>query len=157
MKNDKNSAVFKSVSLVTALSVLEKGLGFLYRIVLSRLIGAEGLGLYHVALSLFSLFLTLGTGGIPVTVSRFISKSKAEKNLKGEREAVSAGVCLCLFLTLPALCIFLPFANKIPFLFSDTRAVSVFRILLLGMSFLLFTPFCVEVFGAINTSSYPPF
>ena len=135
MKNDKNSAVFKSVSLVTALSVLEKGLGFLYRIVLSRLIGAEGLGLYHVALSLFSLFLTLGTGGIPVTVSRFISKSKAEKNLKGEREAVSAGVCLCLFLTLPALCIFLPFANKIPFLFSDTRAVSVFRILLLGLGF----------------------
>lgn len=75
-KHSKNAraaaktTVYTTASLVTALSVAERGLGFLYRIVLSRLIGAEGLGLYQVALSLFSVFLTLGTGGIPVTVSR---------------------------------------------------------------------------------------
>ena len=76
--------VFANASIVTFLSIAERGLGFLYRIVLSRLIGAEGLGLYQVALSLFSLFLTLGTGGIPISVSRMISKSKAENNPQGE-------------------------------------------------------------------------
>lgn len=133
--NKKQTALFSTVSLVTLLSVLERGLGFLYRIVLSRLIGAEGLGLYHVALSIFSLFLTIGTGGIPVTVSRFISKSKAENNLKGEREAVSAGIALCLFLTLPTVFLLFPLADKIPFLLPDKRAVSVFRILLVGLAF----------------------
>ena len=69
--------VIANASIVTGLSIAERSLGFLYRIVLSRLLGAEGLGLYQVALSLFGLFITIGTGGIPITVSRMISKAKA--------------------------------------------------------------------------------
>ena len=98
MKKDNltktSNTVFATASIVTALSVAERGLGFLYRIVLSRLIGAEGLGIYQVSLSLFALFLTLGTGGIPITVSRLISKSKAENDANGEHGAVSAGITL---------------------------------------------------------------
>ena len=77
--------IYTTASAVTALSIAERGLGFLYRIVLSRLLGAEGLGLYQVALSVFALFLTLGTGGIPITVSRMISKSKAENDKRAEK------------------------------------------------------------------------
>lgn len=128
------SKVYENTTIVTGLSVAERGLGFLYRIVLSRLIGAEGLGLYQVALSLFSLFLTVGTGGIPVTVSRMISKSKAEGDAQGERAAVCAGVCLSLALTLPFCLLFWAFGDKMPFLFSDARCLPVFRILLVGLS-----------------------
>ncbi len=127
--------IYTTATIVTALSVAERGLGFLYRIVLSRLIGAEGLGLYQVSLSAFSLFLTLGTGGIPITVSRMITKSKAENTTKGESGTVCAGACLSLLLTLPVcLCVFL-FGEKLSFLFSDARCVSVFKILLIGLIF----------------------
>ncbi len=129
------TTVYTTASLVTFLSVAERGLGFLYRIVLSRLIGAEGLGLYQVSLSLFSVFLTVGTGGIPITVSRLISKSKAEKDLRGESNAFSSGVMLSLLLTLPVLLVFLPFGERFTFLFSDVRAAEVFKILLLGLVF----------------------
>ncbi len=129
----KQNNILTTASFVTALSVAERGLGFLYRIVLSRLIGAEGLGLYQVALSLFAVFITLGTGGIPITVSRLISKSKAEKDLKGERGAVRSGLVLCLLFTLPVLLLLFPFAHRLTFLFSDTRCIPVFRILLLGL------------------------
>lgn len=133
-KKRKNSP-FGTASIVTALSVAERGLGFLYRIVLSRLIGAEGLGIYQVSLSLFSVFLTIGTGGIPISVSRLISKSKAENNLQGERSVTCAGFALTLLLTLP-VCIFLGlFAQYLPFLFSDERCIPVFKILLLGLCF----------------------
>ena len=135
MKSRKLSTVYTTASIVTALSIAERGLGFLYRIVLSRLIGAEGLGLYQVALSLFGLFLTIGTGGIPITVSRMISKSKAERRPTDERGAVSAGLCLCLALTLPACLFFGAFGKKLTFLFSDTRSIGVFQILLLGVCF----------------------
>lgn len=131
---EKKSTPFATASLVTALSVSERGLGFLYRIVLSRLLGAEGVGLYQVALSVFSVFLTVGTGGIPVTVSRLISKSKAENNPKGEARAVGAGVLLCLLLTLPAL-LLVVFPKTVAFLFSDERCVPVFRILMIGLLF----------------------
>lgn len=131
----KTTSVTATASVVTALSVAERGLGFLYRIVLSRLLGAEGLGLYQVSLSVFSVFLTIGTGGIPLCVSRLISKSKAENKPLGERQAVSSGLTLCLLLTLP-ICIFMGlFAQCFPFLFSDERCIVLFKLLLTGLAF----------------------
>ena len=136
MKNSRsNNSVAATASVVTALSTAERGLGFLYRIVLSRLIGAEGLGLYQVALSLFSLFLTIGTGGIPITVSRMISKSKAENRPQDKSGAVTAGIALSLLLTLPVCLLLLLFGEKLTFLFSDERGFPIFKILLLGLIF----------------------
>ena len=127
--------VFANASIVTGLSIAERGLGFLYRIVLSRLIGAEGLGLYQVSLSLFSLFLTLGTGGIPITVSRMISKAKAENNPLTESRVVGAGIVASLLLTLPICILFEILGNKIPFFGFENKTFRVFRILLVGLSF----------------------
>ena len=130
-----NNTVYKNATVVTGLSVAERSLGFLYRIVLSRLIGAEGLGLYQVALSVFSLFLTVGTGGIPITVSRMISKCNAENDPSSKRKVVSAGVVASLSLTLPVCLFFLLFGKAMNFLFSDTRSYEVFKILLIGLCF----------------------
>ncbi len=130
----KNS-VYQNASIVTGLSVAERCLGFLYRIVLSRFIGAEGLGLYQVSLSLFTLFLTFATGGIPVTVSKMIAKSRAEGNPDGEKSALSAGLFLSLAVALPlSLCLF-TFGNKLTFLFSSPQIYRVFRVLAVGLCF----------------------
>ena len=129
------SRVFTAATLVTGLSIAERVLGFLYRIVLSRLIGAEGLGLYQVALSFFSVFLTLGTGGIPLTVSRLITKSRAENAPKGVSGAFSAGALLSLALTLPVCLLFGVFGKHFSFLFADERCLPVFRVLLVGLIF----------------------
>ena len=134
MKHSKTT-FYTTTSIVTALSIAERGLGFLYRVVLSRLISAEGLGIYQVALSLFGLFLTIGTGGIPITVSRMISKSKAEHRPLDEGKAVSAGICLCLLLTLPICLLLGVFGKGFNFLFTDERSLTVFRILLIGLCF----------------------
>ncbi len=129
------TTVFATAGIVTALSIAERGLGFLYRIVLSRLLGAEGLGLYQVALSVFSVFLTIGTGGIPITVSRLIAKSKAENNPVNEKRAVGAGLFLSLALTLPVSLFLLIFPKTVGFLFADERGLKVFRILIIGLVF----------------------
>ena len=129
------SHILTAATLVTGLSIAERALGFLYRIVLSRLIGAEGLGIYQVALSLFSVFLTLGTGGIPLTVSRLITKSKTENNPKDASGALTAGVALSLSLTLPVCVLFGLFGEQFSFFFSDERCLPVFKILLVGLIF----------------------
>lgn len=125
--------LYKTTAVVTGLSVAERGLGFLYRVLLSRMIGAEGLGLYQVALSVFSVFLTVGTGGIPVTVSRLTTKYRAEGNAKRERGIAAAGISAALLLTLPVVLIFFLFGNAFTFLFADDRALSLFRVLLVGL------------------------
>ncbi len=131
MKN----TVFKNTSIVTGLSVAERALGFLYRIVLSRYVGAEGLGLYQVAHSILFLLMTLCTGGIPVTLSRMIAKNKAQKDDYGEQIALSAGLSLSLFLALPLCLLFGIFGGKMTFLFSDERSFEIFKILLVGLCF----------------------
>ncbi len=129
------NTVYKNASIVTGLSIAERALGFLYRIVLSRYIGAEGVGLYHVALSLLSLFSTLSTGGLPITISRMIAKSDAKGEGKEGSEVLSAGLVLGLALSLPLSLLLAIFSDKLPFLFSDERSIPVFQILLLGLSF----------------------
>ena len=133
--NSMKKTVYTNATIVTALSVATRGLGFLYRIVLSRFIGAEGLGLYQVAFSLFGLFATIGAGGIPITVSRMITKAKAQKDPYAEKQTVSAGLILCLLLSLPTAFLFGFLGHKFVFLFTDKRTFKVFQILIVGLVF----------------------
>ncbi len=130
-----NTTVYKNASIVTGISILERGLGFLYRIVLSRYIGAEGLGIYQVALSLFSLLQTLGTGGIPVTVSRMVAQSNAEGDKRSGNATLSAGLIGALLFSLPFCLLLWALGEKTSFLLSGGEGSSVLRILLLGLCF----------------------
>ena len=144
--------VYANTSIVTILSVAERGLGFLYRIVLSRLLGAEGLGIYQVALSLFAFFLTVGSGGIPITVSRIIAKNKAQNDFLGERSAVGAGVFASLLLTLP-VCAVLWISGKSSLSYFPTRvALPYSKFCCWGLLAPVFAPFFAGIFGGISTS-----
>ena len=74
--------IYQTAAYVTIFSVVEKFLGFLYRIVLSRTLGSEGVGLYQIALSVFAVLVTATSSGIPITVSRLITKHRAAKKQK---------------------------------------------------------------------------
>ena len=86
---------FKTVAIVTLFSFCEKLLGFLYRIFLSHTIGAEGIGIFQVALSVYGLILTATCSGTPVTVSRLMTKYKAENKPEKIKEG---GRINCIFL-----------------------------------------------------------
>ena len=65
--------LYRTAAVVTFFSAAEHCLGFLYRIILSRTIGSEGLGVYQAAYTVFAVFLTISASGLPVTLSRVIS------------------------------------------------------------------------------------
>ena len=67
----------KAVITLTAFTVAERMLGFLFKIYLSREIGAVGMGIYSVALSFFFVLLTLLTSGVPLVVSKLTAKDKS--------------------------------------------------------------------------------
>ncbi len=128
-----NTTVYKNASIVTGISVAERFLGFLYRIVLARYIGGEGMGIYQVALSLYFLLQTLGAGGLPVSVSRMVAGSKEKK--KTGSAILSAGLVCALSCALPLCLILLLFGGKMPFLFSGGEGFSVLKILLCSLCF----------------------
>ncbi len=129
MKNN----IYRSAAQVTAFSTVEKGLSFVYRIILTRIIGAEGIGIYQICLTVFSVFLTVASSGIPVTVSRLMAKSNAKNDISGKHAAVTAGVICTLAVTVPIALILFFGRNAFGFLFSDVRCVQIFVILLPGL------------------------
>ncbi len=126
---------YKTATLVTGLSLAERSLGFLYRMVLARMVGAEGLGTYQIALSVYAVFMTLCGGGIPVTVSRLISKNRAERNSDGEKKSLAAGFTFAFTLCIPVLLVFFLSGELFAFLFTDENGLDVFKILLVGLLF----------------------
>lgn len=133
--NKPQSNIYQTALMVTILSSIERFLGFLYRIILSRTIGGEGMGLYQIALSLFAVFVTAATSGIPITVSRLITKYKASGNRTGESAAATAGIITALTFALPIFFIGFFGRNLLSAVFADGRCINVFLILLPGLIF----------------------
>ena len=126
---------FKTVAVITVFSVCEKLLGFLYRIFLSRSVGAEGVGLYQVALSIFGLIFTVVSSGVPITVSRLMTKYRAEGRKDKERKVITAGLFITLSFSLPVAIAVFFFKDNLGFLFADERCADIFVVLTFGLTF----------------------
>lgn len=59
-------------------SVLAKVLGALYRVPLTNILGAEGMGMYQLVFPVFALFMVLSTAGIPTALSRMVAEKRSE-------------------------------------------------------------------------------
>ena len=125
--------IYKSAAIVTVFSTIEKMMSFFYRVVLSRIIGAEGIGIYQICLSVFAVFLTAASSGIPVTVSRLMAKNNAVNDIRGKHAAVTAGVVGTLIFTIPMAVLLFFSRNALGFLFSDDRCKDIFLLLLPGL------------------------
>lgn len=71
----------KSVIILLIGGLLTKLLGMLIKIIMSRLIGTEGLGLYMMVLPTFSLFIGIGQFGLPTALSKLVAE-KRKNNIK---------------------------------------------------------------------------
>ena len=67
-------SLFKTVFVITGFAVITRVLGFVFRIYLSRMLGAEMLGLYQVSLSVFMVLLTIVASGLPLVISKLSAK-----------------------------------------------------------------------------------
>lgn len=61
-------------------SILCKLIGAIFRIPLTQLLGSEGLGLYQLVYPIFALCLVAVSSGVPVAISKIISREKASGN-----------------------------------------------------------------------------
>ncbi len=127
--------IYRTAAYVTIFSVVEKACGFLYRIILSRTLGSEGMGIYQIALSVFAVLATAAASGIPLTVSRLITKYRAKNNAYAQRSVVSAALVCALVFSVPAFSLLYFGHEFFDFLFSDPRCMAVLLILLPSLVF----------------------
>ena len=72
-----------SVLFLTALGTLSQLLAFGYRVALSRMIGAEVMGLYQLIMPVYSVFLSLTAVGLTAAVSNLTPQYLALGNSRG--------------------------------------------------------------------------
>ncbi len=86
----------KGAAILIAASLVTRVLGFIYRIFLTRLIGAEGIGLFQMVFPLLTLALTIVTAGMGVAVAKIV----AETQILGDRKRLSQVMILATGITL---------------------------------------------------------
>jgi len=125
--------LFKTVMIITIFSCITRALGFMFRIYLSRELGAESLGIYQVALSIFGVLCTLIASGLPVILSREISKFNAQGEKKKSASAVGSGLLISIIIAVLSCAIVLIFPDIFNSIFTDESSLSILYLLLPGV------------------------
>ena len=93
----KPMSALKSTLLLTAVSLFGQGVGFVYRVFLSRMVGAEVMGLYQLVMPVFSVLMSLTAIGFTVACSNLSARYQALGNHAAAAQTVRS--CIAGFLT----------------------------------------------------------
>ncbi len=122
--------IIQGALLLSASNLLSRLLGFVYRITMTKAIGAEGMGLYQLIMPLYALSWTLTSAGLTTTLSHLTARELA-LGQKGNVKRIlhlSLLLSLCLSVLVAAGLFFLaPFLSVQ--LLQDARAVHPLQII----------------------------
>ncbi|HWR45990.1 polysaccharide biosynthesis protein [Sporomusa sp.] len=82
-KSNGTSNFLKGTLALTVAGVVVKVIGSLNWIILSRVLGGEGIGLYQMAFPIYLLALSLSSAGIPVAISIITAEKVALRDYRG--------------------------------------------------------------------------
>ncbi len=122
--------IFKAFATVTVISAITRGLSFVFKIYLSRKLGAEILGLYQICASVFMLFACICTSGLPVTLSRITAESDTVGDNKRQFGALTTCLLAGVLITLVMISAILIFPQILDLIFKDKRCRKLFLIML---------------------------
>jgi len=111
-------------------SSMTRLLSFLFKIYLSRKVGAEILGLIQMSISVFALFCTLSASGIPLILSRKTAELTALHKEKELHSVFTGALLLSLGVTVILITGAFLLKKQIEPLFSDKRCIPLFYIIL---------------------------
>ena len=87
---EKAKSMGRSAIMLTAIGIIAKLIGALYRVPLTNIVGAEGMGLYQMVFPLYTVLLAFCGGGITSATSRVVAKYTALGDDRSARRAFRA-------------------------------------------------------------------
>jgi len=104
MRHLSHRSVFYQAAVMSGSGLILAGLGFIYRFIQSRLAGAEGMGLFSMAMPVYGTVAALSLSGITVACNHLTAEAEA----KGKKEEIlrifrsAAGLFTGIFLVMGA-------------------------------------------------------
>lgn len=97
MKSSQRRLIWGTLTLTSA-ALASRGLGLLYRMLLARFLGAEGLGFFQMIFPLYVALVTLAVAGTPVAVSQMVAEGQAQT-----RALIRLAITLVLSVSIPLM------------------------------------------------------
>ena len=94
--NTNNSKFLKGTMILTISSIIVKVIGSLNWIILSRVLGGEGIGLYQMGFPIYLMAITVSSAGVPVAMSIITSEKLANKHYRGAKRVFNVSLRLLL-------------------------------------------------------------
>lgn len=92
-----NTKFIRGTFFLTASTLISKILGFIYIIPFTALVGNSGYALYKYAYGPYTLMLSISTMGLPLAVSKFVSKYNGMGNYRAGQDLLKFGLYLMIF------------------------------------------------------------
>ena len=81
--NSKTKKFLKGTLILTISSIVVKVIGALNWVILSRVMGGEGIGLYQMGFPIYLMAITVSSAGIPVAISIITAEKVAKEDYTG--------------------------------------------------------------------------
>ena len=92
----KSTSFAKGALILAVGGMIAKLLGAVYRIPLTNILGAEGIGKYQLVFPLFALLLALSCNALPVAVSRMVASDRARGIDHGIKNTMGSSLLFAL-------------------------------------------------------------
>ncbi len=139
------SALLSGTLLLTAVGLFSQLVGFGYRIALSRLVGAETMGLYQLVMPVYSTLMSLTAIGLTVAASTLSARSHALGDRGAVRQVRNRALTLFFAAALPL--------GTVLLLFSDPVSVYILGDARTRLGIMLLVP-CVLLTGVENIQKH---
>ncbi len=96
----KTSPLITGTIILTATGFLSRFIGFFYRIFLSRLFGAEGMGIYQLISPVLALSFALTVAGMQTAISKYVAGETITRDYRSSALHLAAGFALSMSLSL---------------------------------------------------------
>lgn len=151
----KNKFLQGTVILLVT-SVLLRGLGFVYQILVVRFAGTESVGILNMSFPFYIILVVLATAGMPVAIAKltaeYVSRGREGQIATMMRSAFILVGLLCLCCMIAALCM-------VPELFrlleTEERVIRCFYVLIPGIVIVPFTSLMRGYFQGMQQMLYP--
>lgn len=120
--------------ILTLTGLLSRFIGFFYRVFLSNVFGAEGMGIYQLISPVLALSFSLTVSGIQTAISKYVASETSTRDYKSSFRTLWAGFLLAMFLSAVCATVIYLYADQIAVTFLlEERTAPLLRIIALSI------------------------
>ena len=120
--------------ILTLTGLLSRFIGFFYRVFLSNVFGAEGMGIYQLISPVLALSFSLTVSGIQTAISKYVASETSTHDYRNSFRTLWAGFLLAMLLSAVCASVIYLYADQIAVTFLlEERTAPLLRIIALSI------------------------